>query len=235
MESDLPTEVYLGFLGRTIEVHWDLHAWLMFGVWFGLVPFGIFSIRYLKTRPVPWGLPRGIQRFDRRYIWWVMHLWSLYTAIGLSLGGLVVAVVASQGFSGSLHSFFGVGAIGFGSLQIIAAWLRGSHGGKNHEHSNPDDASTWHGDHYDMTKRRRWFEAYHKTAGYFAFLLALSAVATGLMQFWISAIAILLALLLFGLLMLVVVYERMGYRHDTYRAVFGNHSGHPFNKARKDM
>jgi hypothetical protein len=228
MEFNIPTEVYIGFLDRTIEIHWDLHAWLMFGIWFGLVPFGILSIRYLKTRPVPWGLPRGGGLFDPIYVWWVMHLCSLYAAIGLSLAGLGLAMVVSGGFSGSLHSYFGIGTILLGSLQIIAAWMRGSHGGKNHPQSDPDDSATWRGDHYDMTQRRRWFEAYHKTGGYFALLLALGAVVSGLMQFWMPLIALLLAALLIGVFALVVVFERMGYRHDTYQAVFGNHRGHPF-------
>jgi len=235
METKIPTEVYIGFLDRTIEIHWDLHAYLMFGIWFGLVPFGILAIRFLKSKPTPWGIPRGVGRFDRIFVWWIMHVWSLYTAIVLSLAGTAVALVVSKGFSGSLHSFFGLGTVLFGCLQIVAAWQRGTHGGKNHKDSDPDDPSTWRGDHYDMTPRRRWFEAYHKTAGYFTALLALGAVATGLMQFWMVTIAVVFGMILIGLLVLVVVLEGKGMRHDTYEAVYGNHPDHPFNKARRDQ
>lgn len=49
--------------------------------------------------------------------------------------------------------------------------------------ADPDDRATWGGDHFDMTPRRRWFEAYHKTAGYFTMMLAVGAVATGLSQY----------------------------------------------------
>jgi hypothetical protein len=235
MKPEIPTEFYLPFMDQTYEIHWDLHAYLMFAIWFLLVPFGIMAIRFFKTKPTPWGIPRGVDKLDPIFIWWVMHIWSLYTAIGLSLAGLVIAVFVSEGFSGSIHSFFGFGTVLFGCLQVLSAWYRGSHGGKNHADSDPDDPATWRGDHYDMTRQRRWFEAYHKTGGYFGFLLALGAVATGLMQFWMPVIATLLLVILVGGLVLAIVLEGKGYRQDTYRAVFGSHPDHPFNKMRKDL
>ena len=59
MHADIPSEVYLAFLGRTITVHWDLHAWLMFAVWFGYVPFALMLTRFFKPRPRPYGLGRN--------------------------------------------------------------------------------------------------------------------------------------------------------------------------------
>jgi hypothetical protein len=230
MKTEIPTEFYVAFLDRTFEIHWNLHAYLMFLCWFILVPFGIMAIRFLKTKPVPTGLPRGVGKFDRLFIWWVMHIWTLYTAIGLSLLGLTIAMVSSGGFSGSVHSFFGFGTVLFGTLQIIAAWYRGTHGGPNHLNSDPDDPTSWRGDHFDMTRQRRWFEAYHKTGGYFAMLLALGAVTTGLMQFWMPLIAIVLLLILLGGFGLFILAEGKGQRHDTYQAVFGSDPDHPGNK-----
>lgn len=231
---DIPTEVYVSLIGRTVQIHWDFHAYLMFGVWFVLVPFGIIAIRYLKSKPTEWGVPRGVGRFDKIYVWWVMHIWSLYAGIGLLLAGMAMAFAVSGGFSGTLHSYFGIATVIFGALQIVVAWQRGSHGGRNHRCSDPDDPSTWHGDHYDMTPRRRWFEAYHKTAGYFAVMLALGAVATGLAQYWMPLLAVALAVLLIATLGLVIALERAGQRHDTYRVVFGTHPDHPYNKERCD-
>lgn len=230
MKSEIPTEFYVAFLDRTFEIHWNLHALLMFTCWFVLVPFGIISIRYFKTKPRPWGLPRGVGRFDPLFIWWRMHIWTLYAAITLSLGGVALALIVSGGFSGSFHAWFGALTVFFGTMQIIVAWQRGTHGGHNHLSTDPDDPTTWRGDHFDMTTRRRWFEAYHKPGGYFALFLATAAVATGLMQYWMLTIAILLPVMFVAVFVLVVFLEGTGQRHDTYEAVFGNHPDHPGNK-----
>lgn len=235
MKYEIPTEFYVAFLDQTIEIHWNLHAWLMFASWFVLVPFGIIAIRFFKSKPKPSGLPRGVSKLDPLFIWWGMHIWSLYSAIGLSLLGLAIAVYVSGGFSGSVHAWLGAATVLFGALQIVAAWNRGTHGGQNHANSDPDDPSTWRGDHYDMTPKRRWFEAYHKTGGYFAVLLAIGAVASGLMQFWMPLIAFFLAFILLGGFALVVVLEVKGNRQDTYKAVFGSHQDHPGNKMENDI
>ncbi len=86
-----------------------------------------------------------------------------------------------------------------------------------------------------MTRRRRWFEAYHKTTGYFTIVVALGAVATGLQQFWMPVIAIFLGLVFVCLLALTVWLEGKGYRQDTYRSVYGNDAENPFNKAREGL
>lgn len=234
MNTEIPTEFHVAFLDRTFQIHWNYHAWLMFFCWFVLVPFGVMSIRYLKNKPMPQGLPRGVGKFDRLFVWWVMHIWTLYAAITLSLLGVAVALITTGGFSGSLHSWFGALTIIFGTLQIVIAWQRGTHGGHNHLSSDPKDPTTWRGDHFDMTPRRRWFEAYHKPGGYFALFLATGAVTTGVMQFWMPVIAVLLPLFFVGMFVLVVVLEGRGYRHDTYEAVFGSDPSLPGNKRPKN-
>ncbi|HJV88204.1 MAG TPA: cytochrome b561 domain-containing protein [Noviherbaspirillum sp.] len=235
MNTQIPTEVYLAFLGRTIDIHWDRHAFLMITAWFVLVPAGVIAIRFFKPLPKPDGIARGTGRFDRNLLWWTIHWTFLYTAIALSLAGMTVALVVSKGFSGSLHAVFGIGTVVFGCMQIVSAWFRGTHGGKHGAHSDPSDPSTWHGDHYDMTPRRRWFEAYHKNGGYFTLALAIAAASTGVQQLWIDAVAVFILVILGVLLMIAVVLEGWGYRQDTYRSVYGNHPDHPFNKARKHL
>ena len=86
-----------------------------------------------------------------------------------------------------------------------------------------------------MTPRRQKFEAYHKTAGYFAGFFAVGAVASGLMQF---PMPILTGVILFAglfILGLCIVLEYKGLRYDGYRAAHGNDPDHPYNLARKDL
>lgn len=228
----IPTEVHLGFLGRTIAVDWGSHALLMSLAWFVLVPLAVLAIRYFKPVPTPFGIARGTGRFDRRLLWWTIHWSLLYAAVGLALAGTAVALVVSQGFSGSVHAVFGLGATAMGVLQIVSAWLRGSHGGREGAASDPERPETWRGDHYDMTPQRRWFEAYHKSAGYLTLALALAAAASGLLQFRAAAAALVVAAAVLAGLLAMVVFEARGMRQDTYRSVYGNHPDHPYNKAR---
>ncbi len=234
MNGTIPRQVYVPFLRRTIAVHWQYHAALMVSVWFLLVPLALIVIRFCKPRPTRFGIEKGTGRFDQRLIWWTLHYSILYIAIGLALGGMAVAIFASGGISHSVHALLGFATISFGCLQIVSAWLRGSHGGKYGAHSDPDDPATWHGDHYDMTPRRRWFEAYHKTAGYLAVALAVGAVGSGLMQYWVPEIAWCFGVLLLGWLLVSVLLEGRGRRQDTYRSVYGNDPDHPYNSARRD-
>jgi hypothetical protein len=231
----IPTEIYLGLLGRTIPVHWNYHAIFMLVIWFVLVPLCIVTIRFGKPRPRPHGIREEIRLTNAAWWWFSLHKYGLYLAIALSLAGAAVALTVSGGFSGSLHSMFGLSAIALGCLQVVSAWLRGKHGGRYYFKADPNDPATWRGDHYDMTPRRRRFEAYHKTAGYFAACFALGAVASGLMQFPIPALAILIPVWILAILILCVVLEYKGLRHDGYRAAFGNDPDHPYNRARKDL
>jgi hypothetical protein len=235
MAYEIPNEAYVGFLDRTILIHWGNHATLMFLCWFVLVPIALLAIRFGKPAPTTYGIPRGTGKLDRRLLWWTLHYYLLYSAIILSLGGAGVALLLSGGFSGTLHAYFGVGAVMMGTLQIVSAWFRGSHGGRQGENSNPDDRSTWGGDHFDMTAQRRWFETYHKTAGYLALVLAVGAAATGLSQFWMPMIAAGVLVIGVVVLVLAVILQGRGLNYDTYRSVYGNHPDHPFNKAREKL
>jgi hypothetical protein len=234
VNTQIPTEVYLTFLDRTIPAHWHYHALLMSAAWFVLVPAGIIAVRFFKAAPRPFGLDKtGIGSFHPKLLCWTLHYIFLYLAIGLALLGFVVAVVVSRGFSGSMHALWGIAATLLGCLQIISAWNRGTHGGKYGAGADPNDPKTWGGDHFDMTPRRRWFEAYHKTAGYFSLTLALGAVASGLMQYWVSSVAIGLGLAWLGLLVTFVTLEGKGFRRDTYHSVYGTHPDLPFNRRRE--
>jgi hypothetical protein len=231
----IPTEVYLGFLGRSIEIHWNYHAVLMFLIWFVLVPVGIIAIRYFKPKPRPMGIRKKISLMNREWWWFNVHQYVLYLAIVLSLGGTVIALMVSRGFSGSVHSVFGMLTVFFGVLQILSAWARGTHGGKYYYRAKADQPETWVGDHYDMTPRRRRFEAYHKTAGYCAGFFAVGAVASGLMQYPMPMLEAAMLVVIALIVLVCVVLEYRGRRYDTYRAVFGNDPEHPHNAGREGL
>jgi len=79
-----------------------------------------------------------------------------------------------------------------------------------------------HGDHYDMTLRRYWFERIHKLVGYLALLIALLAMLSGL---WISDaprwMPISLMLSWLGFILLFTRWQRQGRCLDTYQAIWG--------------
>lgn len=233
-QSHIPKEVYLDFLGRTVEIHWSYHAVLMTFVWLFLVPLCILIIRFGKPKPTFYGLKRKVALYHSEWWWFSSHKWGMYLAMLLSVGGGIVAITVSKGFSGSVHSVFGILAITLGAVQVIAGWLRGKHGGKYYYTADPKDPSSWFGDHYNMTLRRRIFEAYHKNAGYFAGFCALAAVASGLMQYplpWLLAVVVTLFVLV---LANTAVLDFKGFRHDSYKAAHGTDPEHPFNKERQD-
>ena len=233
--SYIPREVYLGFLGRTIEIHWNYHAYLMTFVWIVLVPLFILIIRFGKPRPTATGLHRKVAIYNKEWWWFSSHKYGLGTAMALSVAGGVVAVTVSQGYSGTVHATFGLLAITLGIIQVVAGAVRGKHGGKNYYTAKPDDPATWFGDHYNMTTRRRIFEAWHKNAGYFAAFCALAAVASGLMQYPIPAMKWLLVSLILVVLCVAAYCDYIGIRHDGYRAAHGTDPEAPYNKARAEI
>ena len=229
----IPTEFRLEFLDLTIPIHWNYHAFLMVAIWFVLVPVCILIIRFGKPKPTLTGLHRQVAIRHIEWWWFSIHKYGLIFAVGMALAGAIVAIVVSRGFSGSLHSFFGLMTVALGCLQIMGGWLRGNHGGKNYFSADPNDPTTWFGDHYNMTTRRRIFEAYHKTAGYFVFFFASGAVTTGLIQYpipWLGEFIVAMVVLAF---LLAVVLEYKGYRYDGYRAAHGYTMDAPFNKERE--
>jgi hypothetical protein len=232
MRFEIPTEGRIPILDMTIPIHWENHAILMFGIWFVLVPAAVMFLRFGKIAPSTYGIPRGTPKWAWPELCWTVHKLALYSAIVLALGGAGFAVMLSGGFSGTLHAWFGLGTIFLGAMQIVSAWLRGSHGGRKDPLADAADRATWGGDHFDMTARRWWFEAYHKTAGYFALLFATGAVATGLSQFWMPGLAVALGVIVAAALILAVILQGRGCNHDTYQSVYGTHPDHPFNKRR---
>ena len=217
--------------GVTLTAHWSLHAWLMVAIWIVLVPGVLVLTRFGKPPPSPEGIPKGSARFGRKLLWFTAHRAGLFLLVVASVIGGCIALLA--GGDGTLHGVFGIATIGLALVQLLSARLRGSHGGRD---ASAGEATFSRGDHYDMSPRRRWFEACHKIVGYFTLGIALAAVATGLAQYWLTGIAIVIAVAVPLLLLAAVMLEARGFRHDTYLSNFGTGRHHPFNKARiEDM
>jgi len=230
--SHIPTEATLPILG-TIPIHWNYHALLMVVIWLIWVPLCITIIRYGKPKPTEKGLQRKVSLWHPEWWWFSTHKYGLYGAVILAIAGVVVALVVSGGFSGSVHSIFGMLTILMAIVQVIFGMLRGTHGGKYYNNADPNDPATWQGDHYSRTNRRRFFEAYHKTAGYFVLFSATGAVASGLMQYPMPVLARIVIAIPFVFLAFWIVMEYLERRYDGYRAVHGYGSEHPYNKERE--
>ncbi|TPK62413.1 hypothetical protein FJ930_26875 [Mesorhizobium sp. B2-4-15] len=221
--------LYEALFGTT--AHWNYHAWLMFTIWIVLVPASLLLTRFGKPAPSLTGIAQGSPKLGRKLFWFTIHRVGLSVLVLVSVIGGLIAVVASSGVSGTLHALFGMATVSLGVIQIVSAWLRGSHGVRDAARSVAEKP-VQHGDHYDMTARRRWFEAYHKTVGWLTVASALGAVATGLSQYWMPEIGIALAVLALLFPCLAVVLEATGFRHDTYLSNFGTGAHHPYNRKR---
>jgi NAD(P)-dependent dehydrogenase (short-subunit alcohol dehydrogenase family) len=119
-------------------------------------------------------------------------------------------------------------------IQIVGAWLRGTHGGPvdpfTRQRRPPEQ---WPGDHYSMSGRRMVFEYVHKTAGYILLILTVVAVITGLLvadaprwmpvamgAWWVMMLAVFVHL------------QRVGRCIDTYQAIWGLDPELPGNRRR---
>ncbi len=233
LPSHIPTEMYVGFLDMTIQIHWNYHAILMFTLWMVLVPFSILVMRFFKPKPSEFGLQSKISYSNPQWWWFNVHRLGLYLTVFLSLGGVAVALIVSGGFSGSVHSMFGMLTVAMGCLQVVSAWMRGTHGGKYYNNADLNDPASWRGDQYDHTPRRRMFEAYHKTSGYFTSFFAVGAVGSGLMQYSMPVLTGLMFIIPLAFLATWILLEFLGRWHDGYRAVHGYGMEHPRNKDRE--
>ena len=230
--ADEFASLFVWFEDQFSTAHWNYHAWFMFTIWVVFVPAVVLLTRFGKPRPSPVGIPKGSAKFGRKLFWFTTHRRGLFLATVLGMVGGIVAVVASGGFNPEVHSILGLTTITLGALQIVSAWFRGSHGGPNSAHADQTVPSSLRGDHYDMTARRRWFEAVHKSLGFIALATAFAAVATGLSIVWLPALALLFSIFTGVWILVVIVGEAKGFRYDTYLANFGFGIQHPHNRAR---
>ena len=194
------------------------HARLMVLAWSVLIPLGVLAARFYKVTPKQ-DFPAEL---DNPF-WWHAHRGLQYLGIFLSLIAVgliwrknanVEAHIAVQG----LHQLFGYALLILGLLQVMGAQLRGTKGG-------PTDVAkglTLRGDHFDMTRRRRIFEGWHKSLGYSALALVVVTTLLGLALAdaprWMWLVISVWWLLL---VTAFIVLQKRGRAVDTYSAIWG--------------
>lgn len=194
-----------------------VHAACMILAWAGMLPAGAIVARWWKVTPA--------QDFPRRRdnpLWWNWHRALQYGGMAVATLGLVAVLAQTGGRLDTAHALLGAAAMLAGWAQVIGAQLRGTKGGPTDPRAAPADPATWRGDHFDMTRRRRWFEALHKTGGWLTLALAAAALATGAAlagapDWLVVLLGVAWLVALFAVLDLV----RRGRHVDTYVAIWG--------------
>lgn len=202
------------------------HARMMVLAWGVAVPVALLLARYYKVTPQQdWP-----HELDNRF-WWNGHRMLNYTAVLISCvaAALVWSSLRYAGPARDLHAWLGWTIVCLGLLQVLGGRLRGTKGGPTDPRLDPDGrAIDMHGDHYNMSRRRRIFEHVHKALGYGALLLsALTLLAglwvadaprwmwLGLMCWWLALVAVAMKL------------QSEGRCIDTYQAIWGPDPLHP--------
>jgi hypothetical protein len=211
----------------------DLLSWhgrLMVLSWGFALPVSILIARFFKvTQGQNWP-----QVLDNKF-WWHSHRGLAITSAALSLFALGCALAWNQGAgsrpTASLHAWLGWLVLGLLALQFASAYLRGTKGGPTAPRLSKNGRLVdLHGDHYNMTPRRYWFERIHKSAGYTALLTAQLAMLTGLglsdAPRWMP-ISLMVAWLAF--MLVFIRWQRQGRCLDTYQAIWGPGMEHPGN------
>jgi hypothetical protein len=205
------------------------HGRLMVLAWGFAVPLAILMARYYKVMP---GQQWPVQLDNKT--WWHGHRLLNYLAVVISFVALALVFgdVQTSGPMRNVHALMGWTLLALAMLQIMGAHLRGSKGGPSAPRLDAlGQVLDLHGDHYDMTLRRRCFEHLHKTVGLLAWLLAWATVVVGL-QLAHAPYWMLLSLLFWycALLTVAVKLQRAGRCLDTYQAIWGADPSLPGNQ-----
>lgn len=204
------------------------HAALMLAAWGLMLPLGVLVARYFKV-------VRG-QDFPRELdnqFWWNWHRVLQYGGMLAATAALVPVWGAHRGGAIGWHSGLGFAALGLGWMQALSGVLRGSKGGPADDFGRPNPPEKIRGDHYDMTLRRRVFEAFHKIGGHLAVLLGFAAAALGLREVgahWSAWAAFAAGLCAFA--GWAAWLQKSGRWMDTYIAIWGPDDAHPGNRPR---
>lgn len=200
----------LAWHGRSMVLAWGI-----------LAPLAVIVARFFKIMPGQ-NWPRELDNPS----WWRSH-WIGHTGVLLltAVGFWLVMPVNSDGLG--LHGLLGT-ALLFGlCAQVLLGICRGSKGGPT---ARSHDGSP-RGDHYDMTRWRRLFEAAHKALGYALLALAGATILLGLWRanapHWMWLALMIWWLALIGLF---VRLQQQGRAVDTYQAIWGDDPAHPGNQ-----
>ncbi len=185
-----------------------------------LMPPVIMVARFYKITPgQDW--PR---RLDNPF-WFVTHRrWGYITGLIVVAG--LAAVIAARGLQApwrGWHVATGWLVLVLVLVQVVSAWLRGTHGGPVEPFTRRQRPPTeWPGDHFSMSKRRIMFEYIHKSAGHVLLALTLVTIPTGLVAAdaprWMPVVMGLWWLAVLGVF---VRLQWAGRCVDTYQAIWG--------------
>ena len=202
-----------------------IHVALALLAWGLMMPPGVLIARYFKVL-------RG-QDFPRELdnqFWWNWHRILQYGGMATAVAAIVPVWGAHRGGAVGWHAATGFAALGLAGLQVLSGVLRGSKGGPVDDHGRPNPPQKIRGDHYDMTPRRRVFEAFHKIGGHLTILLGFAVIALGLRE--VGAHWTAWAVYLAGLGAFVgwfISLQKSGRWTDTYVAIWGPDGRHPGN------
>ena len=207
-----------------------IHAVLMMAAWLALLPAGALIARFCKvTARQDW--PRVVDN----QLWWWLHRILQYAGVAAATAGLAVAWRAAGSLdTGLLHVQAGLVILAVAGLQIVSTWFRGNKGGPTEAGADPRRPSTWRGDHYDMTPRRRAFESWHKRCGWSSIVAAPAVLALGLSLYgWPRALCGLALALVLLQAAAIALLMRTSRRIGTYQAIWGPDPVHPGNRGRQ--
>jgi hypothetical protein len=151
-----------------------LHGACMILAWGAMLPLGGILARYFKVTPA-----QDFPAVTDNPFWWIMHRLLQYGGVAIAAVGLSLILAETHGRFDTLHGRLGLAVMVLVGVQIASPLMRGSKGGPTGTGARPDDPRTWRGDHYDMTPRRRVFEAWHKPVGWSLFVLAAVTILLG--------------------------------------------------------
>jgi hypothetical protein len=134
----------------------------------------------------------------------------------------------------AVHAGLGWAIAALVVVQVVGAWLRGTHGGPVDPFTRKRrPAEQWAGDHYNMTMRRVLFEYIHKVAGYVVIALSVVTIASGLVAAdaprWMPLVMVVWWLAMFAIALRL---QRAGRCADTYQAIWGVDASLPGNRRR---
>lgn len=210
----------------TVTSAMAVHAALMLTAWGFLIPVGGVVARYFKVTPGQ-DFPRVVENLT----WWRWHRGLQYTGMAVSMAALGAILLETGGRFDTLHGRCGLAVLTLGWVQLVSALMRGTKGGPTDTRANPEDPSTWRGDHYDMTPKRRAFEAWHKPAGWVVILLANVTVLLGVHLVGTPAwLLFIVACLQVGACLSLVDGRARSRWVDTYASLWGTDLRHPGNR-----
>ena len=193
------------------------HGAMMIVAWGCLLPLGGLVARYFKVTP-----RQDFPRVVENPFWWNCHRALQYAGAALATAAAATILWQTGGHVATLHGRCGLAVMTVAWLQVASPLFRGSKGGPTGAGATAADAGTWRGDHFDMTRRRRVFEAWHKPAGWTLIVLGQLTILLGLdlvdAPAWILGVA---ALMMAALGLALLDSYLRGRWVDTHEALWG--------------